>query len=71
MNERIYRLQFFNFRDMKNHERRTQKRIVINIRKLNKIFEFNVYSIFFQSNIIIAVINALYIFVINCARYLY
>ena len=46
-----------------------KKKVVINIRKLNKIFEFDAYSMFFQSNVIVVVMNASYISVMNCASF--
>ena len=50
-----------------NGERK--ERIMINIKKLNKIFEFDAYLMFFQSNVIVVVINASYISVMNCAKF--
>jgi hypothetical protein len=54
---------------MSDDERK--KRVVINIRDLNKIVEFDSYSMFFQTNIINAVTDAKYISMIDAAAFFY
>ena len=46
-------------------------RIIVNIREFNKIIKFDVYLLSFQSNIIIIIIETLYIFIINDNNYFY
>ena len=50
-----------------NDERK--EKVMINIRKLNKIFKFDAYLMFFQLNVITVVMNISYIFVMNCAEF--
>ena len=63
----IYDYSIFVVWRIVNDERK--ERIMINIRKLNKIFKFNAYLMFFQSNVIAAIMSASYIFIINCAKF--
>ncbi len=62
-------LVFVIWRQMSDDERK--KRVVINIRDLNKIVEFDSYSMFFQTNIINAVTDAKYISMIDAAAFFY
>ena len=71
MNKRIYLLQLFNFYNIKNRELQMQRKNNDKHQKLNKIFKLNLYSMFFQLNIIVAVMSALYIFIINCVKFFY
>jgi DNA-binding ferritin-like protein (Dps family) len=48
-----------------------KKRVIVNIRDLNKIVEFDSYSMSFQTNIINAVAEFKYISVINAAAFFY
>ena len=43
--------------------------MIVDIREFNKITEFDTYSLFFQSDIITAITEALYIFTINDNNY--
>ena len=63
----IYNYSIFVVWRIVNDERK--ERIIINIKELNKIFEFDVYLIFFQSNVIVVVMSASYISVMNCAKF--
>ena len=47
----------------------SKKKIMINIRELNKIFKFDIYLMFLQSNVIVIIMNASYIFVMNYAKF--
>ena len=48
-----------------------KKRVVMNIRKLNAVLQSNAYSISLQFEILQAVQNCIYIFVIDCAVFFY
>ena len=48
-----------------------KNRIVMNIRDLNAIFQFDAYSISFQFDVLQTVQNCIYIFVINCFDFFY
>ena len=63
----IYNYSIFVVWKIVNDERK--ERIMINIRKLNKIFEFDAYLMSFQSNVIVVIMNASYIFIMNCANF--
>ncbi len=45
--------------------------VVMNIRALNKIMKLNMYSLLLQSDIILAVWDALYILTVNCTDFFY
>ena len=63
----IYNYSIFVVWRIVNDERK--EKIMIDIRKLNKIFEFDAYSMFFQLNVTAAVMSASYISVMNCASF--
>ena len=46
-----------------------KNRVIVNIRNLNKIIEFDAYSMSFQSDIISCVQNCKYILIMNCASF--
>ncbi len=48
-----------------------KSRVVINIRDLNKISIFDVYSISLQSDVLVAIIEFSYISIIDCASFFY
>ena len=58
-------VQLFLFRDMKNILIDRKNRIIMNIQKLNKIFEADNYSLSTQMNIIDLIIKYEYIFIVN------
>ena len=46
-----------------------KNRVIVNIRELNKIIEFDAYSMLLQSNIIFCVQKCKFIFIMNCATF--
>ena len=46
-----------------------KSRMIINIRKLNKITEFDAYPMFLQSDVIFCVQKCKFIFIMNCAAF--
>jgi hypothetical protein len=62
-------LVFVVWRQMSNDERK--KRIVIDVRDLNKIVEFDSYSMSLQTNIISVVADFKYISMIDAAAFFY
>ena len=48
-----------------------KNKVVVDIRELNRLIKFNVYSILFQDNIIIFIRDYVYIIVINVISFFY
>lgn len=56
---------------MKNDKLTRKNRVVINIRDLNAIIVSDVYSMFVQTDIIVAVTECEYISIVNVLEYFY
>ena len=46
-----------------------KRRVVVNIKNLNKIFMFDVYFLSLQSNVLFAMMKLIYISIINCVNF--
>ena len=69
--EELTSFNYFVFCVWKNVNDEKKRRVMIDIRNLNVIIQFNVYSFSLQINIIFVVLNCQYITMIDCSTFFY